>query len=281
MKRLNRWSAIYIVAVIGFVIVTVGPFIWAFLVSVTPEYEMFQRDASMIPHNWTWANYKELLWMDSAEHIRLFRGISNSVRTIIVTILIGVPIAVISSYALSRLKFRGAKLSQNILLFTMVIPVFATIIPLYKIFATYKLLNDHFWLSIVYVTSFLPMNIWLISNYFRTIPKELEEAAKVDGANAVQVFLCIILPNALPVVLASTLIMFLSGWSQFQVPLVLASSTETKPIAIVTSEFMTKDSIQYGLTAAAGLIAVLPPMVIALLFRKYLISDVMQGSVKF
>ena len=81
-------------------------------------------------------------------------------------------------------------------------------------------------------------------------------------------------------ILACSLIMFLSAWNQFQIPLILASSLETKPAAIVTSEFMTKDSIQYGLTAAGGLIAIIPPAVLALLFRRFLVSGMMGGAAK-
>ena len=169
---------------------------------------------------------------------------------------------------------------KNALLITMVIPVFATIIPLYKMFASLQLLNSTFWLSLVYVSSFLPMSTWLMCNYFSTIPKELEEAALVDGCGKIRTFFQIILPVSYPILCASALIMFLSGWSQFQIPLILASSVETKPVAIVVSEFMTKDSIQYGLTAAAGIITVIPPAITALIFRKFLISGMMRGSVK-
>ena len=93
-------------------------------------------------------------------------------------------------------------------------------------------------------------------------------------------FLRIIVPASYPIILSAALIMFLNTWSQFQIPLILASSIQTKPVAIVVSEFMTKDSVQYGLTAAAGMIAVVPPAVTALVFRRFLISGMMGGAVK-
>ena len=141
----------------------------------------------------------------------------------------------------------------------MVIPVMATIIPLYQMFAAGKMLDDIFWLSMVYVSSYLPMAVWLISNYFATIPEELEEAALIDGCGKFVSFFRIILPLSYPIILSVILIMFLNTWSQFQIPLILASSMETKPMAIVVSEFMTKDTIQYGLIAAAGMLALIPP----------------------
>ena len=195
-------------------------------------------------------------------------------------LVIGIPIAMMSAYALSRMEFKGRKVIKNLFLITMVIPVMATIIPLYRMFAAGKMLDHIFWLSMVYVSSYLPMASWLISNYFATIPKELEEAAMIDGCGRGAAFFRIILPLSRPIILSVTLIMFLNTWSQFQIPLILASSMETKPMAIVVSEFMTKDSIQYGLIAAAGMTALIPPALTAMLFRKYLISGMMGGSVK-
>ncbi len=162
----------------------------------------------------------------------------------------------------------------------MVIPVMATIIPLYRMFADARLLDNIFWLSVVYVSSYLPLAVWLISNYFATIPKELEEAALIDGCGRTATFFRIMLPLSAPIILSISLIMFLNTWSQFQIPLILASSMETKPMAIVVSEFVTKDTIQYGLVAAAGMIALIPPALAALVFRKYLVSGMMKGSVK-
>ena len=93
-------------------------------------------------------------------------------------------------------------------------------------------------------------------------------------------FFRVMLPLSYPVLVSVTLIMFLHTWSQFQIPLILASSMETKPMAIVVSEFMTKDTIQYGLIATAGMLALVPPVLAALFFRKYLISGMMKGAVK-
>ena len=179
-----------------------------------------------------------------------------------------------------EILFKGRNLIRNLLLITMVIPVMATIIPLFRLFVARELLDNVFWLSLVYVSSYLPLITWLMSDYFATIPKELEEAAWIDGCGRMNTFFRIIVPASYPIILSAALIMFLNTWNQFQIPLILASSLETKPIAIVVSEFMTKDSVQYGLTAAAGIIAVIPPAVTALIFRRFLISGMMGGAVK-
>lgn len=277
MKVLKKTG--YILILLVFLILVLGPFIWAFILSITPEHAMLAKTTALLPEAITWKNYIELFG-GSRKGQLLFTGIQNSLKAVGMTLLVGIPICLMSAYTLSRIEFKGRKLIRNLLLITMVIPVMATIIPLFRIFVARQLLDNVFWLSVVYVSSYLPMITWLMSNYFSTIPKELEEAAVIDGCGKLATFMKIILPISNPIILSAALIMFLNTWNQFQIPLILASSIETKPVAIVVSEFMTKDSIQYGLTAAAGILAVIPPAVTALIFRKFLISGMMRGSVK-
>ena len=270
----------YLAALAVFLILTMGPFLWTFVLSVTPEYAMMEKSTNLLPKVTTFDNYRELLIEGTQKGSVLMTGIKNALKAVGATLVIGIPISMMSAYALSRMEFRGRRLIKNLLLITMVIPVMATIIPLFRLFVARHWLDDVFWLSMVYVSSYLPLVTWLMSNYFATIPKELEEAALIDGCGRLASFLRIIVPTSYPIILSAALIMFLNTWSQFQIPLILASSLETKPVAIVVSEFMTKDSVQYGLTAAAGMIAVVPPAVTALVFRRFLISGMMGGAVK-
>lgn len=270
----------YFIALVIFLILTLGPFLWTFVLSITPEYAMMEKTTRLLPEVITYDNYRELLTSGTQKGSILITGIRNALKAVGATLSLGITIAMMSAYALSRMEFKGRLLIKNLLLITMVIPVMATIIPLFRLFVARQWLDDVFWLSTVYVSSYLPMITWLMSNYFATIPKELEEAAQIDGCGRLSSFLRIILPTSYPIILSAALIMFLNTWSQFQIPLILASSLETKPVAIVVSEFMTKDSVQYGLTAAAGIIAVLPPAAAALIFRRFLVSGMMGGAVK-
>lgn len=269
----------YVIATILFLIFTLGPFVWTFIMAVTPKAAMFAPSAKLVPDHITWDNFKNLL-SGGRRSVTYFTGLKNSMRAVVITICIGMPVSMMSAYALSRMEFPGRKLIKNTLLITMVIPVMATIIPLYRMFSAGKLLDNIFWLSAVYVSSYLPMATWMITNYLSTIPKELEEAAKIDGCGEISAFVRVILPLSYPIVLSVSLIMFLNTWSQFQIPLILASSMETKPMAIVVSEFVTKDSVEYGLIAAAGIVSLIPPALAAIIFRKYLISGMVKGSVK-
>lgn len=277
MKMMKKTG--YFIILLVFLLLVLGPFIWAFVISITPEYAMFAKTTKIFPEMVTFANYVEI-FSGGRKGALVINGIQNSLKAAGVTLLVGIPICMLSAYALGRMEFKGRKVIKNLLLITMVIPVMATIIPIFRMFVDRGLLDNVFWLSLVYVSSYLPLITWLMSNYFASIPKELEEAAWMDGCGRVAAFFRIIVPASYPIIVSAALIMFLNTWNQFQIPLILASSLETKPIAIVVSEFMTKDSIQYGLTAAAGVIAVIPPALAALLFRRFLISGMMGGAVK-
>ena len=270
MKSLGKKLGFLSVSLI-FLTFTLGPIIWLFIVSVSPEKEMFSNTTQILPSYLSLDQYRLLLDFDSRQSEIFMTGLWNSIKAISITLLIGLPISLMTAYALSRLEFRGKAIIRTTLLITVVIPVFTTIIPLYAMFANLGVLDNIFWLSVVYVSSFLPMLTWMLSNYMNTIPRELDEAASLDGCGRVRVFLNIILPNAYSIILAVVLMIFLMTWNQYQIPLILASSLDSKPLSMVVADFTSKDSIQYGITAAAGIIALLPPAMVAVIFRKSLI----------
>lgn len=278
MKYLKK--VLYSLALTLFLIFFLGPIIWTFIISITPDALVLEKSLDFLPRSFSFNNYKILLNISSRQGNLLFRGMNNAIYASFITIIICIPMGILSALALSRINFIGASFIKNSLLITMAIPVMATIIPIYKLFMQLKLLNNMYMLSLVYVTAYLPIITWLTMNYFMSIPKDLDEAAMVDGCSKFMAFMKVILPISFPIIASSILIIFLSTWSQFQIPLILASNESTKPIAIITSEFSTKDTIHYGLTAAAGILALIPPMVLAILFRRFLVSGMMKGSVK-
>lgn len=270
----------FIIVVLLFIVFTLGPIAWCTIISVSSEKEMLDNTLNFLPTKWSLHNYKLLLDFTSRQSDIFIKGLTNSLKAVTVTLLLGIPISMFTAYSFSRLQFRGKKIIRNLLLITIVIPVFTTIIPLYDMFSTVGILDSIFWLSVVYVSSFLPMITWILSNYIDNIPKELDEAAFLDGCGKVRIFLRIIVPNSYPIILAITLMMFITTWNQYQIPLILASSLESKPLSMVVADFTSKDTIQYGITAASGILALLPPAIVAIIFRKSLILGLTQGSVK-
>lgn len=280
MGKFKTEKVIYVLAVILFVFFTLGPVVWAFIISVTPESEQLASTTNLLPSYLYFGNYQELFNQTSSAHETVFQGVMNSLKAAGLTILIGVPLSFITAYAFYRFRFTGRRILISSLMVTMIIPVFATIVPIYAIFANNGLLDDLKWVAVIYVTAFLPLNTWIMINFFQSLPKELFEAAQVEGANERRIFIDIVLPLAWPIILTSTLLMFLSSWSQYQIPLILTSSQNTKVVTLVLADFMGRDSINYGMIAASGIITILPPSIIAIIFRKYLISGLSQGSTK-
>ncbi len=269
-----------LVFIIFFMAMTIIPIVWCFIMSISPENEMLKHTVNLLPDSPTLSNYRSLLFEQTAFRTAFLKGLGNSIRAVVLTEILTVPVAVFGGYALSRFRFWGRGAFRVGLLITMVIPVFATIIPIYKMFTDMGVLDNMFWLCVIYASSFLPMITWLISNYFSAFPKEIEESAAIDGCTSFQILFRIVLPSSAPILLAVFLIIFLMTWGQFQIPLILAASKATKPLSIVISEFTAKDSIFYGLMAAGGIISILPPAIAAVFFRKYLVLGMTAGSLK-
>ena len=276
----NKNGLIYYLTVILIVVFSLGPIVWCFILSITPEGDLLKNGTNLLPKTIIWDNYKQIFNLSSQEHQITFIGLSNSIKIATMTLIIGVPITVITGYALSIYEFRGKNIFINLLLLTIVIPVFTTIIPIYNIFRKINLLDSMFWTSVIYVSSVLPLNTWIMMNYFKQMPKELWQAAAIDGFNEKQTFFKIILPLSIPIILTTSLIIFLMAWKQYIIPIILLSSYENRTMTMIMSEFMTRDMIKYGMISACGIISIIPPAIIAVIFRRFIISNITSGAIK-
>lgn len=277
-KYCHDW--LYYLVVVLFLLFTLGPIAYAFLISITPESEILSTTTRLMPDTITWANYQELFDRSSQAYETIASGLRNSLITAALSVVIGLPVSVLTAYAFTLYQFKFKKLILYFILVTIVIPVFTTIIPIYAMFAQWRLLDNLVWTSVIYVSAFIPLNTWIIMNYMQALPKELWEAARIDGCNGWQTFWHIILPVSYPIIVTSILLIFLMSWSQYQIPLILTSSQANKVVTLVLSEFMTRDTISYGMIAASGLLSIVPPVIVAVVFRNFLISGLTAGSVK-
>lgn len=278
--KLKNNKILYYLAVIIIILFCLGPIFWCFVISLTPESEMLKMSSNILPNSIIFDNYKLLFDPNTSEHQTAFTGLYNSMRISLITLAIGIPISIITAYSLARYDFKFKKIFINLLLLTIVIPVFTTIIPVYNIFRNLNMIDSMFWTAIIYVSAFLPLNTWIIMNYIKELPKELWQAAAMDGFSEKQIFTKIVLPLSAPIIITTTLIMFLMAWKQYIIPTILISSYEYKPLTMVMSEFMTRYQINYGIIAGVGILSIIPPAIVAIIFRKFLISGLTSGSVK-
>jgi len=277
----RKTAALYAVTAIFLILWCVLPLLWSFSISITPRSETLISPAKIVPQSPTFESYAQLMDTSSVGVSGNFRkGMTNSIISSLGTVAIGLPLLFLGSYAVARMKFRGRKLIEAAIYSTLVIPVFATIIPLFLAYSKTKLINTQGGLILVYVSSLLPLILSVMVNYLSTLPTELEEAASIDGCSRMRMITDIILPLSYPILLSSALIMFISVWNQYTIPLILASSDKTKPIAVVISEFVTKNSTNYPLMNAGGLLAIVVPCGIAIVFRKFLAKGLTAGATK-
>lgn len=276
--KIKKETIIYCIGVIIFLFLILGPIFWCFIISIGHEKDVFNNRNSFFPTSVSFFNYKKLLDISTKEGNSFLLAMKSSLLTSFITVVLGTPLAIVTGYALARFKNKVISIFMGLLFSTLIMPLFTTIIPLYTIFSEYNLLNNLFWLAIVYISSFLPLVTWITMNYFKEFPIEIEERALIDGCTKFEVITHILIPNVYPIIITSMLIIFLKSWSQYQLPLVLAASREIKPLTVLIAEFSSKDLILYSQIATAGILTIIPPMIFSFIFRNYLISGLTKGS---
>lgn len=204
----------------------------------------------------------------------------NSLLTSTLATLVTVAFAALAGYAFTRLKFRGRDLMFGLLVATLAIPAYTVMIPLYRMMISAHLVNTYLGITLIYTSAFLPLALWMMRNFYQTVPIELEEAAWIDGASRLWTLWRVVLPLAAPGLVAVAILTFLSAWGQFIVPLVFSPTLKTKPLTVLIPEFVTRNSVDYGLMNAAGILAMIPPVLVVLFLNRYLVRGLTAGAGK-
>jgi multiple sugar transport system permease protein len=189
-------------------------------------------------------------------------------------------IALFAAYAFARLEFPGKRIILVTVLAGLLLPVYATLLPLFRILANAHLINTYPGIVLVYTSGFLPLAIWIMYNYFASVPRDIEEAAFVDGATPVKALWRVMIPVSMPGIAATAIIVFLLGWAQFIFPLVLSSDLTTEPVTVVMAALYGQRIQPFTLLTAMGVLAAALPGVIALLLNRYIVQGIMAGSIK-
>ncbi|WP_205934825.1 carbohydrate ABC transporter permease [Rhizobium leguminosarum] len=271
--------------VVVLLIWSLGPIYWTIASSVTPSEDFSTRPINFFPQHFTLDHYSRLLGINIAriggvEVFKQFRAaLLNSVVTSIAATLLCVAISSLGAYAFTRLHFPGRKALFVAVVATLAIPAYAVLIPLYQIMIKLHLVDTYAGVSLIYVSAFLPLSLWLLRSVFEALPIALEEAAQLDGAGRLYIFFNIVLPLAGPGLTAAAILTFLGAWGQYLVPLIF-SPQATKPLTVLIPEFVTKNFIDYGLITASGSIAIVIPALVVIFLNRYLVSGLLAGSVK-
>lgn len=271
---------IYSLAVLLFIFYTLGPILWALNIALTPEVEITKVSGQLFTSQPTLENFKALMDPATEAHQTIIPAIINSIKMALASILLGLPVATLTAYAFYRYQFFAKRWLFILIIITMVIPVFTTIIPIYAMFARQGMLDQLVWIAVIYVSAFIPLTSWVIYSYFKGLPYEVIEAAMMDGAQEREIFTQTVLPMSWPILVTCVLVLFLMSWSQFQIPMILTTSQHKKVITLVIQDFQGRYTISYGLIAASGILAILPPALLAVVFRRFLVSGLTTGATK-
>jgi multiple sugar transport system permease protein len=201
----------------------------------------------------------------------------NSVSVTLMSTLAILCVAISAGYAFARLRFPGRGALFWAIVATTVVPVFTVVIALFELMADAHLIDRTLGLVLVFVSTTTPLAMWLVSNHVSELPTEPEEAALIDGCTRWQAFWHVVLPQMRSGIAALSAIVMLSVWGEFLIPLLLTSTSASKPVTVLIPEYVGKYTTNYPLLAAAGVLALLPPAVIALVLNRH-IRGMLSGS---
>jgi len=279
-RRLSRRIG-RVVVVVVIVVWSVFPIYWALNTSFTTLNGAQSVPANFVPRPFTAHNYHILLGQTSGGVANQFwRSFLNATIESGLATVLTVVIALFAAYAFARLEFAGKRIILVAVLATLLLPVYATLIPLYRIMSSVHLVNTYAGIVLVYTSGFLPLAIWIMYNYFASVPRELEEAAFVDGATPVMALWRVMIPVSGPGIAATAIIVFLMGWAQFIFPLVLSSDLATQPVTVVVAALYGQRIVPFTLLNAIGVLAAALPGILALVLNRYIVQGVMAGSIK-
>jgi multiple sugar transport system permease protein len=266
---------------IAFILVwTLVPLYWTLNSSLQTDAQITSKPAHYLPPTPSLQHYVSLLGGSGDIATAIRRSTLNIFIECAAATVVTVVLATLASYAFARMEFRFGKVLFFSVLFTMAFPPYTTLIPLYRIMTDLGLVNTYTGIVLVYVSGFLPLATWILYNYMSSLPVAIEEASQVDGASRMQVLWHVVLPLSLPGVISTAIITFLFAWAQFLFPLVLSSDLSTQPLTVVIAALQGRHTIPLTLMSAAGIVAIVVPAAIALVFNRYIVSGLLSGSVK-
>ena len=269
------WPKVLIWAVTAlFLFWTVAPLYWMVATSFKSGAQLFTDPPTYIP-SFTLDNYREAFI-----NRPLLTYARNSVVVAVVSTPLSVTIAALGAYAFGRFRFPGRGLMLFLILAIRMLPGLIVAMPLFLIFRGLGLVDSLLGLIIAYTAFNLPFNIWLLQAFFAEIPRDLEEAAVVDGASPLQIFWQIMVPMAIPGLVASAVLCLLLAWNEFSFALILTYTLDSQTLPIAIAGFSSERGTYFGAMAAAGTMAAVPIFIFAVFIQRYLVRGLTAGAIK-
>ncbi len=299
IQHLGRRSLLFFSSLL-FVLYVMAPIGWLLSSSFQSEAEITSVPPHWLPHQPTTENFAAIFQAkdkvvtyenrkqgDSATggYIPstakdLLPSMWNSLLVAIAVVILNLLVSVPAAYALAKIRFIGRTSSIYFMLTTRVIPDIALVVPFFLFVQKLGLLDNLLSLVITYLAITVPFSIFILTGYFESLPDELDKAARVDGCSRLQTLLLVYLPLALPSLVAVVLFTFLTSWNEFLLALMFTQTPASQTMPIVVASFTSDFTISFSFINAAGVLAIIPPVIIAILFERYIVSGLTAGAVK-
>ena len=272
--RHARQALLWAIALVALA-VTLFPFYWMLNTSLKPTPEVFASPPTFLSAHWSLDAYASLLATRPVARYFL-----NSLVVALGSTVMSVLLAALAAYGVTRFFPRGAMPFVLFLLFTKMLPETLLIIPYFQLMSDLGLLNTYWALILAYSSFALPFSVWMLIGFFRSIPRELDEAALIDGAGVLQTFFRVILPLARPGLVAVALFTFLIAWNSYVWALVLTTDASMFVLSVGIANMVGEYRVQWNELMAAAVIAALPVMALYSLLERHLVNAITAGAVK-
>jgi arabinogalactan oligomer / maltooligosaccharide transport system permease protein len=281
MKKSSRLkTTLTHIFLICFTILTLYPVMLVIRKSLSPG-DNFSRSLNPIPKDVTMKHYKDVVnSKDSAGRKLFFRQLLNSIVVALITTIIGLFLASTAAYAFSRFRFAGRGIGLSMFLIVQMFPATLIMIPLYVILDKLGLLNSIAGLVLVYSTTAIPFCVFMLKGYFDTIPKELEEAAWIDGATRFGMFWRVVVPLSKPALAVTALFSFMTAWNEYILAETFLNEETAYTLPVMLQHYVGSHSTAWGKFAAGSVIVSLPVMGLFYILQGYLVSGLTAGGVK-
>lgn len=272
-KRTKQLVGLVILTIFSFIAIYPVLHVWS--VSLRTDNAFSSRSLSLIPAQLTFSTYRELFF--GTDFLIWLR---NSVLVSAITTLTGVILAAFGGYALSRFKFAGKKWAMLALMTTQMFPATMLLLPFFIVLAKLGLMNSYLGLFVIYSSTALPFCLWQMKGYYDTIPRELEEAARIDGCSQFASFYRVILPLSTPALVITALFSFMGSWSEYAVAAVVLQDPQLYTLPLGLRSFQASLATQWGLYSAGAVVVSVPVTILFIALSRYLVSGLTMGSVK-
>ena len=277
-NQLLLWIAVAVI-----LIAVLAPFLWLFISSISHKVDITSVPLRFFPKNPTFENYLKIFLggrgvTDAASQFG--QCTINSLIVAFFVTLISMVAGSLAAYGLTRLDFRGKGFIGTSIILPQILPPIALIIPLFLIINGFGLVDTRLSLILTYISFILPLVIRLMMGHFASIPSSIEEAARIDGCTRIGALMRIVLPLSAPGIAATSIFAFIIAWNEFFFALIFASTQSSKTLSVLVEEFSSKFGSDFISMSTAGVLASLPPVILALIFQKFIIQGLTAGSVK-